>query len=153
MLTVHIEPLVHHYLRETPKLHLRSKLWSPYSLCSPKKFVSHSRNLFCDFKHPRALVVRANSNAAAIVETFQSTDLFFKETFHLEQKLMVWISFFVWSFKVKQGTVAFGLSFLFGWWRRTARVYIRHTLFFFVCRACFKISKLTFTCPFHFVVY
>lgn len=157
MLNVSIEPLVHQYLREYPKHHLRSKLWSPCPFnCSPKKLVFHGRSFFCDFKHPRPLVVNANSNAAAIVETFQSTNLLFKETFPLEQKLVVWISFlippppsygkakncsfwfvrYVWSMKKK----------------RTSSLSSAH-IFVFVSRACFNIWKLELLSFFHFVVH
>ncbi|XP_048318274.2 alpha-amylase 3, chloroplastic isoform X1 [Ziziphus jujuba] len=92
MSTVNIKPLLHHCRRENPKPSYRSKLFNPCSFdCySSKKFVSHGRSFFCDFKPPKSPPpIRATSNVTAVVETFESTDVFFKETFPLKRTELV----------------------------------------------------------------
>ncbi|KAF3431413.1 hypothetical protein FNV43_RR26144 [Rhamnella rubrinervis] len=90
MSTISIEPLLHHCGRQTPRLCPRSKLFKPCSFsCYSNKFVSHGRSFFCDFKPPKALPIRATTTFTAEVETFDSTDVLFKETFPLKRTEMV----------------------------------------------------------------
>ncbi|PQQ08678.1 alpha-amylase 3 chloroplastic [Prunus yedoensis var. nudiflora] len=91
MSTVRIEPLLHYYRRGKPSYRRPSKSFKLSSLNAlPKKLVYNGRS-FCNFEPPtpRALTLRAASTDAATVETFESTDLFFKETFPLKRTEVV----------------------------------------------------------------
>ncbi|XP_024021365.1 alpha-amylase 3, chloroplastic isoform X3 [Morus notabilis] len=93
MSTITIEPLFHHCRRETSRFSHGSKQFKPCSWsCFPKKFDFHGRKtFFCDFKpHRRPLLVRAiSAPGKAAVEAFESSDVFFKETFPLKQTSVV----------------------------------------------------------------
>lgn len=106
MSTVSIGSLQHHSLRENPKYSPKSKAFKPCSLnCSlptqtqararaqaqaQAKLFFHSRR-FCNFfrapKHSHVVVVAkaASTTETAVVQTFESADLFFKETFPLNR--------------------------------------------------------------------
>ncbi|BFG16618.1 hypothetical protein CerSpe_028920 [Prunus speciosa] len=91
MSTVRIEPLLHYCRREKPSYRPPSKSFKlSSSNALPKKLVYNGRS-FCNFEPPtpRALTLRAASTDAATVETFESTDLFFKETFPLKRTEVV----------------------------------------------------------------
>ncbi|POO00017.1 Glycoside hydrolase [Trema orientale] len=95
MSTVSIEPLIHHCRRATsssypyppPSTRFSS---SPFHSSYLKKLLSsHShgrRGFFCNFNPPpRPLPLRASSTDTAFVETSESSDVLFKETFPLKQ--------------------------------------------------------------------
>ncbi|XP_023928051.2 alpha-amylase 3, chloroplastic isoform X1 [Quercus suber] len=95
MSTVSIGSLRHHSLRENPKYSPKSKAFKPFSLnCSPQtqtqtqtKLFFHSRR-FCNFrapKHSHVVVKAASAAETAVVQTFESAELFFKETFPLKR--------------------------------------------------------------------
>lgn len=114
MSTVRIEPLLHYYRREKPSYRSPSKSFKLSFLNAlPKKLVYNGRS-FCNFQPPtpRALTLRAASTDAATVETFESTDLFFKETFPLKRTEVVWalpfwvVVFFCWF--VESVCIVFG---------------------------------------------
>ncbi|KAF3971426.1 hypothetical protein ACB098_03G165000 [Castanea mollissima] len=95
MSSVSIGSLQHHSLRENPKYSPKSKAFKPCSLnCSPRtqtqaKLFFHSRR-FCNFfrapKHSHVVVVKAASTTeTAVVQTSESADLLFKETFPLKR--------------------------------------------------------------------
>lgn len=85
MSTVTIDPLLHHCRRESPGIRLKTKLLKLSSLDYSSKLIfngcSSSSNLF-SFKPKRLLSIRAASTSVA---SFQSTDIFFKETFPLKR--------------------------------------------------------------------
>ncbi|KAK4758832.1 hypothetical protein SAY87_020133 [Trapa incisa] len=87
MSTVRTEPLLHHDLRGIPRFHLKSSILEPASLSYSRQFRFHGRR-FSSFKPPRKpFDVKASSSvaaAAAVVETFDFTDIFFSETFPLK---------------------------------------------------------------------
>lgn len=92
MSTVSIGPLRHyHSVRENPGCGLKSKAFKPCSLnyCSQPSastLVFHARS-FCNFRLPKKhQAIRATSTTDAnLVQTFESAELFFKETFPLKR--------------------------------------------------------------------
>ncbi|GMN20648.1 hypothetical protein TIFTF001_043135, partial [Ficus carica] len=94
MSTTTIEPLLHRCRRETSTFRSGSKRFRPSSLPGfPRRLGFHCwRSFFCEFKPPhRPLLLRAvaSSSVAATVEAFESSDVFFKETFPLKQTSLV----------------------------------------------------------------
>ncbi|XP_031402932.1 alpha-amylase 3, chloroplastic isoform X2 [Punica granatum] len=81
MSTVSIEPLIHHHQREIRRFRFKSSAFGPAPLsCRPKSRCDGGR--LCSFKSPRRAL--AVVRAAAVVETFDTTDVVFRETFPLE---------------------------------------------------------------------
>lgn len=83
MSTVAIEPLYRYSPREKPLCHCRAKILKPSSLNFSPKLLSNGITSFCKFKPHRAYTVRASSTDTALLETFESSPSFFKETFSL----------------------------------------------------------------------
>ncbi|KAJ9172160.1 hypothetical protein P3X46_015432 [Hevea brasiliensis] len=90
MSTVTIEPLLRYLRRERPLCRCRTKILKPSSLNFSPKLLSNGANTsFCNFKPRRPHIIRASSTDTALLETFKSTDGFFKETFPLTLTQMV----------------------------------------------------------------
>ncbi|XAR65154.1 Alpha-amylase [Bertholletia excelsa] len=84
MSAVALEPLLHHCRREHPEIRPNFKKAKAFSLtCAPRQIFYGASS--CSFRPFRALPVRASSVDAALVETFESTDVVFKETFPLKR--------------------------------------------------------------------
>lgn len=84
MSTISIEPLLRYSRRETPLCRCRTKMLMPFSLnFSPKLLFNGATTSFCNFKPQHFLTIQASSTDSALLETFKSTDVFFKEIFPL----------------------------------------------------------------------
>ncbi|KAA8529464.1 hypothetical protein F0562_033737 [Nyssa sinensis] len=84
MSTVALKPSLLHCRRENPKFRLNSKKAKSSSLNYTLKPFSNCRS-FCNFKSSASLPIRASSSDTAVVETFESADVLFKETFPLKR--------------------------------------------------------------------
>ncbi|KAG2702261.1 hypothetical protein I3760_06G081800 [Carya illinoinensis] len=87
MSTVSIEPLLHHYVRGGVKYGPKSKTFKPcYFNCSPNRKLLFHAPSFCNFRPSSFHALRASSSTdTALVETLESADVFFKETFPLNR--------------------------------------------------------------------
>ncbi|XP_062160877.1 alpha-amylase 3, chloroplastic-like isoform X3 [Alnus glutinosa] len=84
MSTVNIEPMLHQCHRESPRYGLKSKAFKPrYLNCSTNHKLVFQARSFCNFRPTKVHALRASSTA--LVETVESADPFFKETFPLKQ--------------------------------------------------------------------
>ncbi|KAF5449701.1 hypothetical protein F2P56_030118 [Juglans regia] len=87
MSTVSMEPLLHHSVRESVRYALKSRIFKPssWSCSTNHKLVFHARS-FCNFRSSNVHALRASTTTDTdLVETLESTDIFFKETFPLKR--------------------------------------------------------------------
>ncbi|KDP21224.1 hypothetical protein JCGZ_21695 [Jatropha curcas] len=96
MSAVAIKPLLQYSRRERRLASCRTKILKHSSLnfYSKLRFLSNG-HCNCNFKPSRSLTIRATSIDTALVETFKSSDVFFKETFPLKRTEMVEGNIFV----------------------------------------------------------
>lgn len=91
MATVSLEPLLHHCRRRTPIFAANSNKAKPYSLnyyyCTNARRRPFSNGArFCKFRpSSRDFTVKASSTTAALIETSDSTDVLFNQTFPLKR--------------------------------------------------------------------
>ncbi|KAB1207337.1 Alpha-amylase 3, chloroplastic [Morella rubra] len=87
MSTVSIEPLLHHSVRENVRCGPKYKAFKRCSLnCSPNHKLNFSARSFCNFRPPKAYALRTSAATdTTLVETVESTDVFFRETFPLKR--------------------------------------------------------------------
>lgn len=109
MATVNLEPLFHCCRRETSIYRFKSKAFRPCSslTCSSNKFFVSDSRRFCNFKplfrSPSSSIVAAAASASSTdttaIDSFQSTDVFFSETFPINrtEKVCIGMSFFLFS--------------------------------------------------------
>lgn len=81
MSTVGMKPLFNYYRVENPRFRLRSAAKNSFSLNYSKTL--RRRGSFCNFKSPHG--VRPLRAVSSITELFETTDVFFKETFLLKR--------------------------------------------------------------------
>ncbi|GAV87630.1 Alpha-amylase domain-containing protein/Alpha-amyl_C2 domain-containing protein [Cephalotus follicularis] len=91
MSTVTIEPLVINFRRENPRFRRKTKLCMSCSLNhSAKLFLSSGSTFISNFNAPRVLLhtIKASSSSTEtdmLADTFESTDVFYKQTFALKR--------------------------------------------------------------------
>ncbi|KAE8023319.1 hypothetical protein FH972_009029 [Carpinus fangiana] len=86
MSTVCIEPLLRRCCREGPRCGPKSKAFKPCSWnCSTNHKLVFQARSFCNFGPPKVHALRVRASSTALVETVESTDVFFKETFPLKR--------------------------------------------------------------------
>ncbi|XP_057494019.1 alpha-amylase 3, chloroplastic-like [Actinidia eriantha] len=84
MPTVTLEPLRYQFRREIPGFHSNFRKAKAFSLNYAQRPLPHGSS-FCNFRPPQPLSVRASSADTAVVETSESVDVLFKETFALKR--------------------------------------------------------------------
>lgn len=110
-----MEPLVHHCRRESPKLVVNSIKTKPYSLNyyfntrlrKPQQALYNGARGLCYFRHSSSssfsrasFAVKASSASTAFIDTSDSTDVLFSQTFPLQRTEKVSTFRFIFYFNV-----------------------------------------------------